>query len=87
MPTTIITGAGDKPTMSNGADGRASAMPHPLRLLKPKLMRMIAVAASTTPTKSICTSGRPWSGLSLKLSTNTRAETAIRMPKTGRQPM
>ena len=87
MPTTIIAGAGDSPTMSNGADGRASARPHPLRLLKPKLMRMIAVAASSTPTKSICTSGRPWSGSSLKLSTNTRADTTIRMPNTGRHPM
>jgi hypothetical protein len=56
-------------------------------LLKPKLIRMIAVAASRTPTASIFTSGLPWSGLSRKLRKKTSAETAISRPKTGRQPM
>ena len=43
--------------------GVASARPQRFRLLKPKLMRMMAAAARTTPTKSICTSGRAVVGL------------------------
>ena len=41
MPITIITGAGDRPNRSNGAPGRATPRPQRLRLLKPKLIRMI----------------------------------------------
>ncbi len=73
--------------MSNGAPGRATPNPQRFRLLKPKLIRMMAAAASTTPTMSICTSGRPWSGLSRKLSRKTSTDITIRMPKAGRQPM
>ena len=87
MPITIITGAGDRPKRSKGAPGRATPRPQRLRLLKPKLIRMMAAAASTTPTRSIPTSFRPSSGFSRKLRKNTIAETAIRSPNTGRQPM
>ena len=86
-PTRIMTGAAEMPIRLNGAAGRAKNRPQALRLLKPKLIRMIAEAASTTPTPSILTSGRPWSGLSLKLSANTTAATATSRPNTGRQPM
>src|SRR5580765_5892529 len=80
-------GAGERPNKLNGAFGVASPNPQRLRLLKPKLIRMIAAAAKTTPTRSIFTSGRPSSGLRRKLSNNTSAETPIRMPNAGRQPM
>jgi hypothetical protein len=40
-----MIGAGDRPSRSNGALAVASATPHPFRLLKPKLIRMIADAA------------------------------------------
>jgi hypothetical protein len=49
--------------MLAGAFCVATITPHLLRLLKPKLMRMIAAAARTTPTPSIVTSGRPLVGL------------------------
>jgi len=67
MPTTIISGAGDRPRRSNGAPGRTKPRPQRFRLLNPKLIRMIAAAASTTPTISMLMCGRPWSGFSRKL--------------------
>jgi hypothetical protein len=87
IPTTIRIGAGERPRRLNGAFGVASASPHPFRLLKPKLIRRMAAAARTTPTMSIVTSGRPWSDLSRKLKRKTMAETAIRIPNAGRQPI
>jgi hypothetical protein len=51
------------------------------------VIRITEAAASTTPTRSIPTSGRGSSGFSLKLRKNTIAETTTRSPNTGRQPM
>ncbi len=87
MPITIMNGAGDMPNKSNGAAGRAKPRPHRFRLLKPKLMSVIPAAVSNTPNRSICTSGRPRVGLSLKLRRRTTAESAIRIPNAGRQPI
>ena len=53
MPTTIRIGAGDRPAILNGALGPASPKPQRFRLLKPKLIRMIAAAARATPIRSI----------------------------------
>jgi hypothetical protein len=84
---TIMTGAGDRPTMSKGAPGRASPSPQPFRLLKPRLISRMAAAARITPTTSICTSGRPASPFRRKLSQNTMPASTIKMANAGRQPM
>ena len=52
-----MIGAGDTPSRSNGAAGRASSTPQLRRLLKPKMIRMIAAADRITPNTSIFTSG------------------------------
>ena len=64
----------------------ASPSPQRLRLLKPKLIRMMAAAASTTPAYRSSHPGAR-SGFRRKLRTKTIAETAIRMPNAGRHPM
>jgi hypothetical protein len=87
MPITIIGNAGDRPKTSNGALGRAKPNPHRFKLLKPKLIRRIAAAASKTPTMSMPTSGLPRPGFNQKLSARTTADNTIRMPNAGRQPM
>ena len=87
MPTTIMTGAGEKPKRSNGAPGRATPSPQRFRLLNPSVMSTMETAASAAPMKSILTSGRPGAGLSLKLRKKTIPATAIKRPKTGRQPI
>ena len=43
--------------------------------------RVMPAAASTTPIRSISTSGREAVGLSLKLSISTTADTALRLAK------
>ncbi len=86
-PVTIISGAGDMPRMLKGAAGRATPRPQRFRLLKPKTIMMIAVAASSTPTMSIFTSGLCSSGFSRKERKKTMPASTTRMPKTGRQPM
>jgi hypothetical protein len=87
IPATIISGAGDMPSTSNGAFADAVPRPHRLRLLKPNTIITMERAASTTPATSIFTSGRAASGLRRKLRPNTMAQTTISRPNTGRQPM
>jgi len=85
VPTTIMIGAGDTPTTSNGADGLASSTPQLRMLLKPKLMRMTPTAERTTPKASILTSGFGSADLSLKLRRRMAAACTMSRPNARRQ--
>ena len=81
-----MIGAGDRPAMSNGAPGRAMPRPQRFRLLKPIVIMMIDAAASTTPARSIRTSGRGVVGVSRKLRKKTATASRTSSPNSGRQP-
>ena len=72
--------------MSNGAAGRAIRIPQVRTLLKPKVMQMMAVAASSTPKPSIFTSGRGVDALSLKLRRRMAAACTMSRPNATRHP-
>ncbi len=80
-PKTTNSNAGDRPSRLNGAALLARTMPQLLRLLKPKLIRMTAMADRATPTPSILTPLCRGTGFSRKLSRNTTIETKVSRPK------
>jgi hypothetical protein len=68
-----MIGAGDTPSTSKGAAGRASSTPQLRRLLKPKITSISAAADRITPNTSILTSGLGTDGFSLRLSAKSAA--------------
>ena len=80
IPITIISVAGESPAIVNGALGPATSNPHRLRLLNPKLIKMIAVAASATPTRSILVPAIGGIGFSLPLMNSTAPVKGMTMP-------
>ncbi len=79
-PKTRNNSAGERPRTLNGALLLANTIPHVLRLLKPKLIRMTAIADRATPTASILTPLWRGTGLSRKLSRNTKMDTKASTP-------
>ena len=79
-PQTIMTSAGDSPSTLTGAERSASSKPQSPRLLNPTLIRMTAAAASTTPSRSILTSGIFSTGERCRLNSSTPIENGIRSP-------
>ncbi len=80
-PKTRNSKAGERPTRLNGALGDAITIPHELRLLKPKLMRMTAMADNITPIVSILIPLCRGTGFNRKLSRKTMIETKVSKPK------
>nr|WP_281534957.1 hypothetical protein [Cryobacterium breve] len=78
-PSRIRIGAGDTPSIANGAAGVARSTPQEFSPLNPKLSRMIDPAARNAPTQSITTPG--WGGTTFNRKLNSRftaASTTIR---------
>ncbi len=80
-PKTRNSSAGERPSRLKGAWLLASTMPQLFRLLKPKLIRMTAMAESTTPMVSILIPLWRGTGFSRKLSRKTTIDTNVNMPK------
>ena len=85
-PTTMNTGAGERPARVNGAPSSARTMPQSLRLLNPIVSSTTARPISTEATRSIRIDGFPLSDFRVKVSAKTMTARPRVMMKIGRHP-
>ena len=86
-PRITSSGAGESPRMSNGAPSDAITTPHGSRPEKPKLSRMIEIAAMVAPVQSICSSGCAGTFFSARLSTRFTTANATTSTNDQRHPI
>ena len=84
---TIMTGAGDRPRRSNGAPGRASPSPQPIQIVEAQADEEDGHRREDHAHHVDLHVGSAASRFQTETEPEHDADSTIRMPKAGRQPM